>query len=109
MPPLWIVHRDPRLRAAVLAFGGGGFGPEAVDPVRYVGDVSPRPLLFIQSQSPVPAPGMPAIPRSAAIALHEAAREPKWVEWRAESDLEILDSAWEFLSPILSGRERARK
>jgi hypothetical protein len=93
---------DPRVKGGVLAFAGGGFGPEAVDPAAYVGDAAPRPLLFIQSERPTAQPGVPAIPRSAALALHDAAREPKRIERRPQKDFEIADAAWEFLGPLLT-------
>jgi fermentation-respiration switch protein FrsA (DUF1100 family) len=66
---------DPRPRAAALAIGGGGFGPAAVDPVRHVARIAPRPVLFVNAQRDE------RIPRPAAEALHAAAADPKEVIW----------------------------
>lgn len=66
---------DERPRAAALALGGGGFGPADLDPVRFIGALSPRPLLMLNARQDV------VVPISAAQALFEAAREPREIEW----------------------------
>ncbi len=71
------VSLDPRVRAAVLA-GGADEGPEEIRPGRFVGRITPRPLLFV---SPAGSSG-----RAGAEALHSAAREPKRVAWVREAD-----------------------
>jgi len=87
--------RDARPRAAALALGGGGFGPEEADPARHIGRFSPRPLLFVNaSQDEV-------IPRQAAEALHAAAGEPKEVVWFDTTHAGLrgvaLKTMWTFL------------
>jgi hypothetical protein len=93
---------DDRLKGAVLALTGGGFGPPEIDPVSWIGTVSHCPLLFINQESPIPVPGAPAIPKAAAAALHAAAGEPKQVEWQPGGDPDLLNAAWKFLSPLLN-------
>jgi dienelactone hydrolase len=66
---------DERPRAAALALGGGGFGPADLDPTRFIGALSPRPLLMINARHDV------VVPASAAQALFDAAREPREIEW----------------------------
>lgn len=66
---------EPRVRAAVLAIGGGGFGPRAIDPVHHVPRFAPRPLLFVNVERDE------RIPRAAAEALHAAACDPKETLW----------------------------
>jgi hypothetical protein len=66
---------DPRPRAAALTLGGGGFGPPAIDPARFVARIAPRPVLFVNSR------GDETLPRAAAEALHAAAAQPKEVAW----------------------------
>jgi len=96
---------EPRIRAAVLTYGGGDirallssqviedktgrwtplvaavgaylFAP--ADPVRYVGGISPRPLYFQNGLHDT------YVPPAAAKALHRAACEPKTITWY-ESD-----------------------
>lgn len=92
---------DPRLRAAVLIYGGGDLGRlldaeevqrqlgrwvwpvrllvwyfgSVFDPVRYVTGISPRPLLFQNGRADT------LVAPAAARALHEAAAPPKTVLW----------------------------
>jgi dienelactone hydrolase len=66
---------DARPRAAALALGGGGFGPRDLDPVSYIGALSPRPLLMVNARQDA------LIPNEAAEALFEAAGEPREIEW----------------------------
>ncbi|NOY82436.1 MAG: alpha/beta fold hydrolase [Kiritimatiellaeota bacterium] len=92
---------DSRFRAVVLCYGGGSFrkllpsrearrvlGAAAVpvawlgawwlapaDPVRYVGRIAPRPILFQNGRHD----GL--IPTEAARALYDAARLPKSITW----------------------------
>lgn len=66
---------DPRVHAAALASGAGGFGPAAADPARHLADFAPRPLLLLNASRD------PRIPRSAAEALHAAAGQPSEVVW----------------------------
>lgn len=86
---------EPRLRAAALALGGGGFGPPQLDPARHIGGFAPRPLLFVNAERDV------RIPRAAAESLHRAAGEPKQVLWfdAGHSDLpgRALKAMWSFL------------
>jgi dienelactone hydrolase len=86
---------EPRVRAAALAVGGGGRGPDALDPARHVGRIAPRPLLFVNALRDA------TVPRAAAEALHAAAREPKQVLWfdctHAELPGAALKAMWTFL------------
>jgi len=92
---------DDRIKAAVLTYGGGdlsllasgqavsealGFGLRfvkpililafnKVDPIRYVGMVSPRPILFQNGTND------PLISAAAAQALFDAAHKPKQIIW----------------------------
>ncbi|HUP19604.1 MAG TPA: prolyl oligopeptidase family serine peptidase [Gemmatimonadota bacterium] len=71
--------------AAILA---GVLAP--LEPVKYVDDIAPRPVLVIS------ATGDERIPRESVLALYEAARRPKkmvWVESThvAASEREIID------------------
>ncbi len=66
---------DERPRAAALALGGGGFGPPDLDPVSFIGALSPRPLLMVNARQDA------LIPQSAAEALFAAAGEPREIEW----------------------------
>jgi dienelactone hydrolase len=92
---------DPRVRAAALAIGGGGRGPAALDPASHVGRIAPRPVLFVNALRDA------TIPRSAAEALHAAAREPKQVLWfdctHAELPGAALKAMWTFLREHLEG------
>ncbi|MCL4684245.1 hypothetical protein KJ059_05775 [Myxococcota bacterium] len=91
--------QEPRLRAAALALGGGGFGPPALDPARHIGRFAGRPLLLVN------ATGDERIPRSAADALHAAAAAPKEVLWfdSGHHDLpgRALKAMWLFLARSL--------
>jgi dienelactone hydrolase len=91
--------REPRLRAAALALGGGGFGPTAFDPVRHNGGFAGRPLLLIN------ATGDQRVPRTAAEALHAAALDPKELLWfdSGHHDLpgRALKAMWQFLARAL--------
>ncbi len=66
---------DPRPRAAALALAGGGFGPELVDPARYIAMLAPRPLLLLG------ATGDELISRNATETLYAAAADPKDLQW----------------------------
>jgi len=66
---------DERPRAAALALGGGGFGPPDLDPVSFIGALSPRPLLMVNALQDA------LVPPTAAEALFEAAQEPREIEW----------------------------
>jgi len=66
---------DPRPQAAALALGGGGFGPAELDPARFIGALSPRPLLMLNARHDE------VVPAAAAETLFEAAREPREIEW----------------------------
>ena len=87
---------DPRPRAAALALGGGGFGPPAVDPARFVARIAPRPVLFVNAR------GDETVPRAVAEALHAAAGEPKDVAWFEGGHTTLpgvaLKTMWEFLA-----------
>lgn len=90
---------DPRLRAAALALGGGGFGPPELDPARHVARFAPRPLLFVNAERDE------RIPRASAERLHAAAGEPKQVLWfdSGHTDLpgRALKAMWQFLAARL--------
>ncbi len=92
---------EPRIRAVVLTYGGGNFrylfnsraGSSQLgkwlgiaqhltswllapaDPVNYIAEIAPRPILFQNGTNDA------LIPREAAEALYEAAREPKKITW----------------------------
>jgi dienelactone hydrolase len=87
---------DARVRAAALAVGGAGFGPKTIDPTSHIAGFAPRPLLFVNASRDE------RIPRSAAEALHAAARDPKEVVWfdAGHNDLpgQALKSMWTFLA-----------
>jgi dienelactone hydrolase len=90
---------EPRVRAAALAIGGGGLGPEAVDPARHIARFAPRPLLFVNASRDQ------TIPRERAECLHAAAGEPKEVLWfdcgHADLPGQALKAMWQFLRPHL--------
>ena len=91
---------DPRPRAAALALAGGGLLPPEVDPTRHLARFAPRPLLFVNAN------GDETIPRRAALALFDAAREPKQMLWFDGSHTELpgeaLKAMWLFLKRHLS-------
>ena len=91
---------DSRPCAAVLAATGGGFAPPEIDPARYIGAVAPRPLLLVNDPVASPHATGTAVSRAAAELFHDAANEPKRIEWRAEAT-QAHDAAWLFLSPLL--------
>jgi dienelactone hydrolase len=91
---------DSRPCAAVLAATGGGFAPPEIDPARYVGAIAPRPLLLVNEKQASPGASGIGVSTSAAKRLHDAANEPKRVEWRADA-AQAHDAAWLFLSPLL--------
>jgi dienelactone hydrolase len=91
---------DSRPCAAVLAATGGGFAPPEIDPARYVGAIAPRPLLLVNEKEATPGASGIGVSTSAAKLLHDAANEPKRVEWRADA-AQAHDAAWLFLSPLL--------
>lgn len=93
------VPYDPRVRAAILAVGGAGIGPPALDPTAHIGRFAPRPLLLVNASRDE------RIPRSAAEALHAAAGDPKQIEWfdAGHTDLPgaALKRMWSFLATHL--------
>jgi len=80
---------EPRLKSVVLVVGGGGLGrllkgkptPKqertltVVEPTKWVGLISPRPLLMLNGTKDV------LIPRAATELLYQAAGEPKRIVW----------------------------
>lgn len=92
---------DSRIRAAVLVYGGGAltrllsspvateqtgawrhllrplawYFTSAWDPVKYVGSISPKPVLIQNGKADT------VIPLECARALQDAAREPKTIKW----------------------------
>jgi dienelactone hydrolase len=90
---------EPRVRAAALAIGGGGIGPEQADPARHIGRFAPRPVLFVNATQDQ------RIPRERAELLHAAAGEPKQVLWfecgHADLPGRALKAMWQFLRPQL--------
>jgi dienelactone hydrolase len=90
---------EPRVRAAALAVGGGGFGPPAIDPAHHIARFAPRPVLFVNATRD------DRIPRARAEALHAAAAEPKQVLWfecgHADLPGRALKAMWTFLAPHL--------
>jgi uncharacterized protein len=90
---------EPRVRAAALAIGGGGIGPEAADPALHIARFAPRPVLFVNATQDQ------RIPRERAERLHAAAGEPKQVLWFecGHGDLpgRALKAMWQFLRPEL--------
>jgi hypothetical protein len=56
-----------------------------VEPLKYVGDISPRPLLMISGIQD------PRIPARCSRLLHDAANEPKTVEWLDTGHVTIRD------------------
>jgi len=80
---------DPRVHAAALVNGGGGFGPAAADPARHLGDFAPRPLLLLNASRDQ------TIPRTAAEALHAAAGQPSEVVWLDCGHAELPAAAME--------------
>jgi dienelactone hydrolase len=96
---------DTRPCAAAFALGGGGFGDPEIDPVHHVGRIAPRPLLFVNATRDE------TVSRSAAEALHAAAREPKQVLWfdAGHRDLpgRALAAMWGFLRLHLGVQRRS--
>jgi uncharacterized protein len=86
---------DARIRATVLAIGGGGVGPTAVDPVTHVARIAPRPVLFVNALRDE------RVSRARAEALHQAAAEPKEVLWFDATHRDLpgaaLKAIWSFL------------
>lgn len=93
------VPYDARIRAAVLAVGGAGIGPSAVDPTAHIAAFAPRPLLFVNATRDE------RIPRASAEALHAAAAEPKEIAWfeAGHTDLpgQALKKMWGFVATHL--------
>jgi hypothetical protein len=54
---------------------GYAIGSEYVDPVKWVGRISPRPVIMINARSDT------TFPASSIAALHNAARDPKEIIW----------------------------
>jgi fermentation-respiration switch protein FrsA (DUF1100 family) len=90
---------DARIRAAALGVGGSLFGSSPLDPASHIAGFAPRPLLFVNASRDE------RISRSAAEALHAAARDPKEVVWfdAGHSDLpgRALKAMWTFLAQHL--------
>ena len=90
---------EPRLRAAALAIGGGGFGPADLDPASFVGSIAPRPILFVNALRDE------RFPRSSSEALFDAAGEPKELQWfdctHAALPGVALKAIWTFLERAL--------
>jgi len=90
---------DPRPRAAALALGGAGLGPPETDPLRHVGRIAPRPVLFIGATRDQ------TIPRAATEALFGAAGEPKQLLWFDATHTQLpgaaLKAMWLFLRTAL--------
>ena len=90
---------DPRPRAAALALAGGGFGPDGIDPARYVGRIAPRPVLFVNANRDE------RVPRKAAETLFDAAGQPKEQRWFDSGHQDLpgtaLKAMWEFLAGSL--------
>ncbi len=90
---------DPRPRAAALALGGGGLGPPETDPLRHVGRIAPRPVLFVGATRDQ------TIPRAATEALFGAAGEPKQLLWFDATHAALpgaaLKAMWLFLRGAL--------
>jgi len=94
-----VAATDPRVDALVVLFGGGDIQslirtnldrpawmtvPAAwlgkvitapVEPLRYIGEVSPRPIFFLNGTEDL------GFPMTNVRLLHEAAREPKTIRW----------------------------
>ncbi len=94
-----VAATDPRIDALVILFGGGDIQslirtnldrpiwmtvPAAwlgkvitapVEPLRYIGEVSPRPVFFLNGTEDL------GFPVANVRLLHEAAREPKTIRW----------------------------
>jgi dienelactone hydrolase len=87
---------DPRPCAAAFAIGGGGIGPDELDPTRSIGKFAPRPSLFVNSKTDE------VIPLAAAEALFAAARDPKERHWFEGAHADVpgrsLKTMWQFLS-----------
>jgi dienelactone hydrolase len=92
---------EPAIRAAVLAFGGGGIGPASVDPIGHVGRFAPRPLLFLNARHD------DAFVVEAAEALHDAAADPKVVEWLPSRPRELPPAVLDRVAGFLAERIRA--
>lgn len=79
--PSWVVEPAAAILAGILA---------PLEPVKYVDDIAPRPVLVVS------ATGDDRIPRESVLALYEAARRPKRMVWLesthvAASEREIVD------------------
>ena len=96
---------EPRIKVPVLALAGGGFrllfgfkmfSPKIenllapIEPLHFVGKISPRPTLFINASKDE------VIPPRLAKKLHNAAGSPKKVVWFATKHRDIpLDAAFQ--------------
>ncbi len=109
---------DSRVKAVALGITGGDFdklnirltaGPmmdglrrayTVVDPVNYIGRISPRPLLMINAADD------DVVPKAATEALFKAARDPKRIVWydcgHADLPDEYLDELTEFFGTELA-------
>lgn len=90
---------EERVRGAVLALAGGGFGPPEIDPCNAIAAISPRPLLFLNARRDQ------RVPRAATEALYAAALEPKAIEWFDSGHQDLpgtaMKSMWSFLRELL--------
>lgn len=92
---------EPRIGAAALAGGGAGLGPPELDPVRFAGEIAPRPVLFVNARQD------DGVARASAERLHAAARDPKEVRWLDCNGAELPGLALEAMGDFL--REHATK
>lgn len=107
-----VLRHEPRFRSGVLSLAGGDLGAMAghlveseglgsrekviaavgawwlspFEPLRHVGEISPRPLLFLNLEADE------IIPRRCTEALYAAAGEPKEIEWIEASHI-VIDEA----------------
>lgn len=90
---------DPRPRAAALALSGAGLGPPSIDPADWIARIAPRPVLLVNATRDA------LVPRAAAEALFEAAREPRQLLWFEGTHDQLpgaaLKAMWTFLSAQL--------
>ncbi len=83
-------HDIPRLLARPAAWLGAVL-LSPVEPLKYVGDISPRPLLMINGIAD------PRIPPRCSRLLHDAAKEPKTVKWLDTGHVSIQEEEFHAL------------
>jgi dienelactone hydrolase len=90
---------DPRPRGAALAIAGAGAPGGPLDPTAHVGNIAPRPLLFVNASRDE------TIARPHTERLYEAAGEPKQIEWFDAGHRDLPGAAmkriWSFARPLL--------